>query len=155
MAVAATVFAVIFEAGYLATSAAPYDGLGYLIGRDFVDDLDGRAQRARRWIRSPWFDFSTPSTPGWRRMFYPGFPAPHTGRIRGTFLLLTWPLGPSRPICPGYLVWCAGGHGGLSLGRERTAGAGARSGCTMLAVAPAVADERLHRPDRLPDLGDC
>jgi len=34
MAVAATVFAVIFEAGYLATSAAPYDGLGYLIGRD-------------------------------------------------------------------------------------------------------------------------
>ena len=32
MAVAAAVFAVIFEAGYLATSAPPYDGLGYLIG---------------------------------------------------------------------------------------------------------------------------
>jgi hypothetical protein len=37
MAVAATVFAVVFEAGYLLTSSPPYDGLGYLIGRDFVN----------------------------------------------------------------------------------------------------------------------
>jgi hypothetical protein len=36
MAVAATAFAVVFEAGYLLTSAPPYDPLGYLIGRDFV-----------------------------------------------------------------------------------------------------------------------
>ena len=48
MTVAATVFAVIFEAGYLLTSAPPYDGLGYLIGRDFVNTWMGANSALRR-----------------------------------------------------------------------------------------------------------
>ena len=65
MAVAATVFAVIFEAGYLATSAAPYDGLGYLIGRDFVNTWMGA--RSALAGGQPHGSISTPTMPSWRR----------------------------------------------------------------------------------------
>jgi alpha-1,2-mannosyltransferase len=58
MAVAATVFAVVFEAGYLLTSSPPYDGLGYLIGRDFVSTWMG-AHSAFAGGPAPWFDFDT------------------------------------------------------------------------------------------------
>ena len=57
-AVGTTVFAVMFEAGYLLTSAPPYDGLGYLIGRDFVNTWMG-AHSAFAGGPAAWFDFDT------------------------------------------------------------------------------------------------
>jgi hypothetical protein len=61
MAVAATVFAVVFEAGYLLTASPPYDGLGYLIGRDFVSTWMGAHSAFAGG------SISTPTTPPWRR----------------------------------------------------------------------------------------
>ena len=132
MAVAATVFAVIFEAGYLATSAAPYDGLGYLIGRDFVNTWMG-ARSALAGGPASWFDFDTYNAV-LAAQFYPEFPH-HNWSYPPHLLLMTWPLA-FLPYLPGYLVWCAIGMAVYLLAASD--GGRRKERLYMLAVAPAV-----------------
>ena len=132
MAVAATVFAVIFEAGYLATAAAPYDGLGYLIGRDFVNTWMG-ARSALAGGPAPWFDFDTYNAV-LAAQFYPEFPH-HNWSYPPHLLLITWPLA-FLPYLPGYLVWCAIGMAVYLL--AAIDGGRRKERLYMLAVAPAV-----------------
>jgi hypothetical protein len=132
MAVAATVFAVIFEAGYLLTSAPPYDGLGYLIGRDFVNTWMG-AHAALAGGPAPWFDFDTYNAALAAR-FYPDFPH-HNWSYPPHLLLMTWPLA-FLPYLPGYVVWCALGMALYLLASSE--GGRRRDRLFMLAVAPAV-----------------
>ena len=80
--VAATVFAVMFEAGYLLTSAPPYDRFGYLIGRDFVNTWMG-ANSAFSGGPAAWFDFDT-------------YNAALAAQCTPTFRITT---GPTRRIC--------------------------------------------------------
>jgi alpha-1,2-mannosyltransferase len=132
MAVAATVFAVIFEASYLATSAAPYDGLGYLIGRDFVNTWMG-ARSALAGGPAPWFDFDTYNAV-LAAQFYPEFPH-HNWSYPPHLLLMTWPLA-FLPYLPAYLVWCAVGMALYVLAASE--GGRRRERLFMLAVAPAA-----------------
>ena len=132
MAVAATVFAVMFEAGYLLTSAPPYDGLGYLIGRDFVNTWMG-AHSAFAGGPAAWFDFDTYNAALAAR-FYPDFPH-HNWSYPPHLLLMTWPLA-FLPYLPGYLVWCALGMALYLLASSE--GGRCRERLFMLAVAPAA-----------------
>jgi alpha-1,2-mannosyltransferase len=132
MAVAATVFAVMFEAGYLLTSAPPYDGLGYLIGRDFVNTWMG-AHSAFAGGPAAWFDFDTYNAALAAR-FYPDFPH-HNWSYPPHLLLMTWPLA-FLPYLPGYLVWCALGMALYLLASSE--GGRRRERLFMLAVAPAA-----------------
>jgi hypothetical protein len=79
MVVAATAFAVMLEAGYLLTSVPPYDGVGYLIGRDFVNTWMGAHSAFAGGL--PRGSISTPTTRPWRRGSIRNFPTT-TGRIR-------------------------------------------------------------------------
>jgi alpha-1,2-mannosyltransferase len=132
MAVAATVFAVMFEAGYLLTSAPPYDGLGYLIGRDFVNTWMG-AHSAFAGGPAAWFDFDTYNAALAAR-FYPEFPH-HNWSYPPHLLLMTWPLA-FLPYLPGYLVWCVLGMALYLLASSE--GGRRRERLFMLAVAPAA-----------------
>jgi hypothetical protein len=132
MAVAAAVFAIIFEAGYLLTSAPPYDALGYLIGRDFVNTWMG-AQAALSGGPAPWFDFDAYNAALAAR-FYPDFPH-HNWSYPPHLLLLTWPLA-FLPYLAGYVVWCALGLALYLLAASE--GGRRRDRLLMLAVAPAV-----------------
>jgi alpha-1,2-mannosyltransferase len=132
MAVAATVFAVIFEAGYLLTAAPPYDALGYLIGRDFVNTWMG-AHAAVSGGPAPWFDFDAYNAALAAR-FYPDFPH-HNWSYPPHLLLMTWPLA-FLPYLPGYVVWCALGMALYLLASSE--GGRRRQRLFMLAVAPAV-----------------
>jgi hypothetical protein len=132
MAVAATVFAVIFEAGYLLTAAPPYDALGYLIGRDFVNTWMG-AHAALSGGPAPWFDFDTYNAALAAR-FYPDFPH-HNWSYPPHLLLMTWPLA-FLPYLPGYVVWCALGMALYLLASSE--GGRRRDRLFMLAVAPAA-----------------
>ncbi len=132
MAVAATVFAVVFEAGYLLTASPPYDGLGYLIGRDFVSTWMG-AHSAFAGGPAPWFDFDTYNAALAAR-FYPEFPH-HSWSYPPHLLLMTWPLA-FLPYLPAYLVWCALGMALYLLAASD--GGRRRERLFMLAVAPAA-----------------
>jgi alpha-1,2-mannosyltransferase len=132
MAVAATVFAVIFEAGYLATSAPPYDRFGYLIGRDFVSTWMG-AHSALAGGPAAWFDFDTYNAALAAR-FNPAFPH-HSWSYPPHLLLLIWPLA-FLPYLPAYLVWCALGMALYVLAASE--GGRRRERLFMLAVAPAA-----------------
>src|SRR5271167_288893 len=133
MAVAATVFAVMFEAAYLLTSAPPYDGLGgYLIGRDFVNTWMG-AHSVFTGGPAPWFDFDTYNAALAAR-FYPEFPH-HNWSYPPHLLLMTWPLA-FLPYLPGYLAWCVIGMALYLLAASD--GGRRRERLFMLAVAPAA-----------------
>ena len=132
MAVAATVFAVVFEAGYLLTSSPPYDWLGYLIGRDFVNTWMG-ARSTFAGGPAPWFDFDTYNAALAAR-FYPEFPH-HNWSYPPHLLLMTWPLG-FLPYLSGYFVWCALGMAVYLLAASD--GGRRRGRLFMLAVAPAA-----------------
>jgi alpha-1,2-mannosyltransferase len=132
MAVAATVFAIVFEAGYLLTSSPPYDGLGYLIGRDFVNTWMG-ARSTFAGGPAPWFDFDTYNAALAAR-FYPEFPH-HNWSYPPHLLLMTWPLA-FLPYLPGYFVWCALGMALYLLAASD--GGRRRERLLMLAVAPAA-----------------
>jgi alpha-1,2-mannosyltransferase len=132
MAVAATVFAVMFEAGYLLTSTPPYDGLGYLIGRDFVNTWMG-AHSVFAGGLVPWYDFDTYNAALAAR-FYPDFPH-HYWSYPPHLLLMIWPLA-FLPYLPGYLVWSAIGMALYLLAASE--GGRRRERLFMLAVAPAA-----------------
>ncbi len=132
MAVAATVFAVIFEAGYLLTAAPPYDALGYLIGRDFVNTWMG-AHSALSGGPAAWFDFDTYNAALAAR-FYPDFPH-HNWSYPPHLLVMTWPLA-FLPYLTAYLVWCAVGMALYVLAASD--GGRRRDRLFVLVVAPAA-----------------
>jgi len=132
MAVAALAFAVVFEAGYFYTAAPPFDALGYLIGRDFVNTWMG-ARGAFQGHVASWFDFDTYNA-ALRQVFGPNFPEHHSS-YPPHLLLFTWPLG-LLPYLPAYAIWSIAG---LALYVLVAAGGERRTDrLLLLAVAPAV-----------------
>src|SRR5262245_19921713 len=103
--VAAGVFFVIFEVGYFANSSPPFDALGYLIGRDFMNMWTGwRAVAAGD--PASFYDFQVYNTV-LRGIFGPSFPE-HNWSYPPHLLLFTWPLG-LLPYLTAYAGWCAVG----------------------------------------------
>ena len=103
--VAAAVFFIIFEVGYFANSSPPFDALGYLIGRDFVNIWTGwRAIAAGD--PASFYDFQVYNTV-LREIFGPSFPE-HNWSYPPHLLLFTWPFG-LMPYLTAYAVWCAVG----------------------------------------------
>jgi len=132
MAVAALAFAAVFEAGYFYTAAPPFDALGYLIGRDFVNTWMG-ARGALQGHVASWFDFDTYNA-ALRQVFGPNFPEHHSS-YPPHLLLFTWPLG-LLPYLPAYAIWSIAG---LALYVLVAAGGERRTDrLLLLAVAPAV-----------------
>jgi hypothetical protein len=103
MTVGAVVFTVIFELGYFSQIRPPFDALGYLIGRDFVNTWMG-ARAALAGDPKPWFDFATYNA-ALQHLFGAHFPA-HGWSYPPHLLLLTWPFG-FLPYLAAYAIWCA------------------------------------------------
>jgi alpha-1,2-mannosyltransferase len=133
MTVAGAVFFVIFEIGYLFTTTPPFDGRGYVIGRDFVATWIG-AKSALALNAVALFD-PVAFNAGLEAMFYRGFPV-HNWFYPPQLLLLIWPLG-FLEYFPAYIVWCLGGMA-LYLW-VASDGFVRRDRLPMLAVAPAAA----------------
>src|SRR6185503_11273055 len=72
LTVAGIVFTIIFELGYFPFTRPPFDPLGYLIGRDFVNTWMG-AGAALAGNPQPWFDFDTYNR-ALQALFGPSFP---------------------------------------------------------------------------------
>ena len=100
-ALAAAVFFVLFIAGYLATTTPPFDRLGYLIGRDFVNTWMG-ARSTLADGPAVWFDFEAYNA-ALRAMFGQGFPE-HNWSYPPHLLLFTWPLG-RLPYLAALALW--------------------------------------------------
>lgn len=132
VAVAAVVFLAVFELGYFFLSSPPYDALGYLIGRDFVNTWMG-ARSALAGNPAAWFDFDAYNA-ALRTQFGAGFPD-HIWSYPPHLLLFTWPLG-YLPYLPAFAVWCAVGFALYML----VASAGERrpDRLLLLAAAPAL-----------------
>jgi hypothetical protein len=132
MTVAAVVFAAVFEVGYFANTHPPFDALGYLIGRDFVNSwMGGRA--AWNGDAAAWFDFQAYNG-ALRALFGGNFPE-HNWSYPPHILLFVWPLA-LMPYLAGYAVWCAIGFAlyfAVAGWKERRPGR-----LVMLAAAPAV-----------------
>jgi hypothetical protein len=118
---------------YLLDSSPPHDGLGDLIGRDFLSTWMGaRSALADGPIK--WFDFATYSA-ALHDMFGPSL-QDHNWSYPPHVLLLTWPLGLIDYI-PAYVIWCAAGLALFLL--VVTAGGAQRNDLSLLALSPAVA----------------
>jgi alpha-1,2-mannosyltransferase len=90
------------EVGYLVTSPLPYDPVGYLIGRDFVNTWLG-AQLALTGDPAPYFGIDA----YWALLaekFGPAYPL-HIWSYPPHFLLFSWPLG-FMPYMTAYIVYC-------------------------------------------------
>ncbi len=132
MTVAAVVFAVVFEIGYFSNTHPPFDALGYLIGRDFVNSWMG-ARAALGGDPAAWFDFQTYNG-ALRALFGADFPE-HNWSYPPHLLLFTWPLA-FLSYLPAYAVWCALGFAVYFLVVAR--GEKRIGRLVMLAAAPAV-----------------
>lgn len=132
--VAATVFAVVFVGAYLYSAAPPFDALGYLIGRDFVNTwMTARAAIAGDGSISTWFDFDTYNS-ALKENFGPGFPEHNMG-YPPQLLLFVWPFG-FLPYLTAYALWCVLG---FALYMVAAAGGERRPDrLLMFAVSPAV-----------------
>jgi len=126
------VFTIVFELGYFFQTRPPFDALGYLIGRDFVNTWMG-ARAALAGDPSPWFDFETYNA-ALKNLFGPNFPE-HNWSYPPHLLLFTWPFG-FLPYLLAYATWCIAGFAAYmaaAAGGERRA-----DRLLMLAVSPAV-----------------
>jgi hypothetical protein len=133
MTVAAVVFAAVFEAAYFYSANPPFDALGYLIGRDFVNTWMG-ARAALDGQVAAWFDFDTYNG-ALQQTFGADFPKHHMS-YPPHLLLLTWPFG-LLPYLPAYAIWSVIGFAiymvAATAGQERRA-----DRLLMLALSPAV-----------------
>lgn len=132
MLAAGGVFFVLFFAGYFSLGHWPYDGFGYVIGRDFVNTWMG-AKAALAGDPTPWFDFAAYNEA--LRARWPTIPE-HNWSYPPHLLLFTWPLG-LLPYFPAYALWSAAGFAlylGVAANHERRP-----DRLLLLAVAPAVA----------------
>jgi len=103
--IATAVFAAIFGAGYLAGVHPPYDSLGYLVGRDFVNTWMG----ARAGVSGDawrWFDLHSYNA-ALHDTFGPHFPE-HNWSYPPHLLLFTWPLA-FMPYLAALAFWSAVG----------------------------------------------
>lgn len=132
MTVAAAVFAVVFEIGYFINTHPPFDALGYLIGRDFVNSWMG-ARAAVAGNPAAWFDFETYNT-ALRALFGAEFPE-HNWSYPPHLLLFTWPFA-FLSYLPAYAVWCAAGYAIYLL--TASVFAQQRSHLLLFALAPAA-----------------
>jgi hypothetical protein len=132
MTVAAVVFAVVFEIGYFVNTHPPFDALGYLIGRDFVNSWMG-ARASVAGNPAAWFDFEAYNV-ALRALFGAAFPE-HNWSYPPHLLLFTWPLS-FLPYLPAYAAWCALGYAAYLL--VTCAGEKRPSRILMFALAPAV-----------------
>jgi hypothetical protein len=105
LALAIGVMVVVLEVGYLIYSPYPYDPIGYLIGRDFVNTwLGGRLALGGN--PAPYFGFEA-----YRQLLFdnfgPNYPT-HIWSYPPHLLLFTWPLA-LLPYMPAYVVFSAAG----------------------------------------------
>jgi len=129
---AAGVFVVVFVVGFLATTHLPYDALGYLVGRDFLNTWMG-ARAALDGSIIPLFNFHT-----YQAIIHHTFgplPPEYNWSYPPHILLFIWPLG-YLPYLAGLAVWSVAGFAiylvvASTEDRSRTA-------LLFLAVSPAV-----------------
>src|SRR5262245_42658969 len=132
LTVAAVAFTVVFELGYFSQTKPPYDALGYLIGRDFVNTWMG-ARAALAGNPQPWFDFTTYNA-ALQSLFGSAFPE-HNWSYPPHLLLFTWPFG-FLPYLAAYALWCVIG---FALYMRVAAGGERRiERLVMFAISPAV-----------------
>jgi alpha-1,2-mannosyltransferase len=103
LALAVGILVACLEAGYLLSSPLPYDPVGYLIGRDFVNTWLG-AKLALTGDPAPYFGLDA-----YRKLlaetFGPSYPL-HIWSYPPHLLLFTWPLG-LMPYMTAYVVYSA------------------------------------------------
>lgn len=103
LALAAGILVACLEVGYLVASPLPYDMVGYLVGRDFVNTWLG-AKLALTGDPSPYFGIEA-----YRKLlaeyFGPNYPL-HIWSYPPHLLLFTWPLG-FMPYMPAYILYSA------------------------------------------------
>ncbi len=110
LAIAATVFSVVLLTGYFAFMVTlPYDRLGYLVGRDFVNTWMG-ARIAVHGDPAVWFDLLSYNT-ALQETFRRGFPL-HNWSYPPHLLLFTWPLA-FTPYLTGLFLWTSAGFAAL------------------------------------------
>jgi alpha-1,2-mannosyltransferase len=101
IALAMGVMVAGLEIGYLIYSPLPYDPVGYMVGRDFVNTWIG-GQLALTGDPSAYF-----GPQAYNRLlgeiFGPGYPR-HIWSYPPTFLLFTWPFG-LMPYMPAYILY--------------------------------------------------
>ncbi len=125
-------FLLVLSVGYLANVNLPYDGQGYLLGRDFVNTwMGGRAVFLGQ--VAAWFDPDTYNA-ALRELFGANY-WKHLWSYPPHLLLLTWPLG-LLPYFPALFVWYAIGL--LIYFYAGSEGFSRRSRLFLLAVSPAV-----------------
>jgi len=139
LSIAAAVFFLMLEVGYLVISAAPVmldpprDFDGYAFGRDFVNVwMGGHAALAGG--PAAWFDF-TAYNDALKALFGAAFP-PHYWSYPPHLLLFTWPFG-LFPYLPAYALWCIAGI--VLYVTAAANGDVRREHLLFLAVAPGVA----------------
>lgn len=132
LAMAVSICVVGLEIGYLLYSPMPYDMLGYMVGRDFVNTWVG-AKLALSGDPGAHFGIQT-YTKLLAETFYPGYPF-HLWSYPPHILLFIWPWA-FLPYMSGYVLYCAAGlvlYVAVVRDGERRA-----SHLLLLALSPAV-----------------
>jgi hypothetical protein len=136
--VAAAVFFIMLEVGYLAMAGLPpigkpwVDGLHFVIGRDFLNTwMGGRSVFGDG--PAAWFDLRTYNA-ALRAMLGADY-LEHYWSYPPHVLLFIWPFG-LMPYLPAYIAWCAAG---IALYLVACLGIVTRDRLLFLAVAPGVA----------------
>jgi hypothetical protein len=132
LAIAAGLLALAAELVYLAHCPIPFDPVGYLVGRDFVNTWMG-AKATLAGNPAPWFDPAIYNA-ALQQTFGSGYPK-HNWSYPPHFLLFTAPLG-FLPYLAAYAVWAAAGlacYLAVAANGERRL-----DRLVLLALAPAV-----------------
>jgi alpha-1,2-mannosyltransferase len=98
-------FLLTLEIAYLLLSPLPYDSVGYLIGRDFVNTWMG-GRIALTGDPTPYFNYATYND-ALRHAFGATYPW-HVWSYPPHLLLFTWPLA-LMPYLTAYVLWCVAG----------------------------------------------
>src|SRR5262245_46091236 len=105
--VAEAVLTTMCLGAYVLSWKPPFDAMGYLIGRDFINTwLGGHAALAGE--PAKWFDHDAYNSL-LRGLFGPSFP-PHNWSYPPHLLLFTWPLG-LLPYFAAFTAWSVAGFG--------------------------------------------
>lgn len=131
--IGAAVFFAVFFVGYLLASHPPYDGFGYLIGRDFVNMWMGARAALSGHIHAI-FDF-----PAYSQSLHALFPTlpEHNWSYPPDILLFIWPLG-LLPYFPALALWSTLGLF-VWLAATFPRRSGSKGQFAFLLLAPAVA----------------
>jgi alpha-1,2-mannosyltransferase len=105
LAIATGLMVALLEVGYLLSSRLPYDPIGYLVGRDFVNTWVG-AKLALSGDPAQFFEPHSYNTL-LKEYFGPNYPL-HIWSYPPHFLLFTWPFG-FLPYMSAYILYSAPG----------------------------------------------